>query len=227
VLDPREELVHERSFPHYVYFQQEGWAQRFLTTREGARQIVTLLLPGGVCNLDNLMFERAGFGVRMLTKAVVLCLPREQAMDLVAQHSGIGRAFTSLALAENAVLTQWAVCLGRRSAEARFAHLLLEICLRTKTVDPANDGFQLPLTQELLSEVLGLTPVHTNRVLQRLRGLGLVVSKGSWVRILDPDGLSRMAQFDPTYLHQIDQCYEDVAGSGSLSTLLPSDKRRL
>jgi CRP-like cAMP-binding protein len=211
VFGAREELIKQGSHPSHLYFQKEGWTHRYVANCRGDRQIVTLLLPGGVCNLDNLLFERADFGVRTLTEAVVLCVPRQQALELLAEHPGIGRAFTSLALADNAILTQWAVCLGRRSAEARLAHLLLEICFRMRTAEAAEEGFHMPLTQEVLADVLGLTIVHTNRILQRLRGLGLVATKGRKMLILDPLGLRQMAEFDPSYLHQIDDCYADTA----------------
>jgi CRP-like cAMP-binding protein len=83
VLDTREELLGEQSVPGYLFLQKEGWAQRVFTACESKRRIVTLLLRGGFCNLNNLLFERAEFSVRTLTEAVVLWLPRQRASNLM------------------------------------------------------------------------------------------------------------------------------------------------
>ena len=59
---------------------------------------------------------------------------------------------------------------GRRSAYERVAHLLLELRVRLRRVGLAdNNEFSLPLTQELMADALGLTTIHTNRMLRLLR----------------------------------------------------------
>lgn len=200
-----DELIREDSSPENLYLLTAGWAYRYLTTRNGSRQIPALIVPGGICNLDNLLFERSDFGVRALTKATVLVLPREQAVSLAANHPGVGRAFTWLALAENAILGQWAVGLGRRSATERLAHLLCELSIRLGAGDAGEVSFELPLTQELIADTLGLTAVHVNRTLQQLRADGLVVTAGRMVTIPDLGRLQALADFDPGYLRQIEK----------------------
>jgi CRP-like cAMP-binding protein len=200
-----DELVREGSSPDHLYLLSEGWAYRYMTTRSGARQIPTLLVPGGVCNLDNLLLERADFGVRAITRATVLALPRVQALVLAAEHPGVGRAFTWLAIAENAILSQWALGLGRRSSQGRLAHLLCELSIRVGANDAGESSFELPLTQELIADVLGLTSVHVNRTMQQLRAEGLISTAGRRVTIPDMDRLRALAEFDASYLRQIEQ----------------------
>jgi CRP-like cAMP-binding protein len=53
---------------------------------------------------------------------------------------------------------------------------MAEFHARMGQVGMAEDGtFACPLTQEQVADVLGLTSVHVNRVLQRLRREGLVI----------------------------------------------------
>lgn len=205
VLRAGEELIREGGSPASLYFVKTGWAYRYVMTQSGARQIPVLLTAGSVCNLDNLLFERADFGVRALTEAIVLALPREQALSLSAEHPGLARAFTWAALAENAILSRWAVGLGRRTAQGRLAHLLCEMSLRLDGPKDASRSFELPLTQELIADVLGLTPVHVNRTMQSLRAGGLIATAGRTVTILDGDRLRTLAEFDPSYLEQIEE----------------------
>lgn len=202
-LSAGDELIQAGSSPDSLYFMTEGWAYRSITTRSGARQIPTLVAAGGVCNLDNLLFERADFGVRAITNITMLAVPRNQALELSAQYPGVSRAFALLALAENAILTQWAVGLGRRSALERLAHLLCEMSVRIGANDADGRSFDLPLTQELLADMLGLTAVHVNRSMQHLRTSGFIATAGRCVTILDTDALRHLAQFDPGYLNQI------------------------
>ncbi|WP_336489613.1 helix-turn-helix domain-containing protein [Methylobacterium nigriterrae] len=60
-----------------------------------------------------------------------------------------------------------------------MAHLFCELLLRLQLVGCADgNSFDLPLTQVELGDVLGLTNVHVNRVLQDLRKRNLIVLRG-------------------------------------------------
>ena len=199
------DLIREGSSPEDLLLLIDGWACRYMTTRSGARQISVLLVPGSVCNLDNLLLERADCGVRALTQVSVLTVRKTRALALTAEHPGIARAFTWLAIAENAILSQWAVGLGRRSAKGRLAHLLCELSIRVGASDTGESSFLLPLTQELIADTLGLTAVHINRTMQNLRSAGLISTEGRMVKIHNTAGLRALAEFDGSYLSQIEK----------------------
>ncbi|WP_246756914.1 helix-turn-helix domain-containing protein [Bradyrhizobium neotropicale] len=63
-------------------------------------------------------------------------------------------------------------------------------------------GFELPITQSLLGDCLGLSAVHVNRVLQDLRGAGLLAVNRANFRLLQQEKLEQVAGVDGTYLHQ-------------------------
>jgi CRP-like cAMP-binding protein len=91
--------------------------------------------------------------------------------------------------------------LGRRSAKSRLAHLFCELQVRLTAAGMAPHGkYDLPLNQAELADVLGLTAVHTNRVLKELREEGLLTFKSKIVEVRDWDGLVALAEFDPFYL---------------------------
>jgi CRP-like cAMP-binding protein len=95
--------------------------------------------------------------------------------------------------------------LGRLDASGRVAHMMCEMEVRLGMVGLARDGvFQLPLKQADIAEACGLTGVHVNRVLRSLREKGLLLFRGGEVRILDCEGLRRVAEFDPAYLYPDD-----------------------
>ena len=109
-----------------------------------------------------------------------------------------------LALTDNAILSQWALCIGRHSARQRLAHLLCELSARLDPEDGNESSFALPVTQEQLADALGLTSVHVNRTMQQLRTEGLIVTASRVVTIPDVSQLRKAGEFDPAYLHQID-----------------------
>ena len=61
--------------------------------------------------------------------------------------------------------------------------------------------FQLPVTQGDIADALGLSAVHVNRTLKRLRTQELISISGQSVTIVNGEGLGTVAGFDPTYLH--------------------------
>lgn len=208
----RSSLVDEGSKAGALYLLAEGWAFRHQTARSGSRQIVGLALPGDFCNLDVLAFGRIDYGVRMLTAGTLLSIERDKALALGVYFPAIAALFAQTAFVENAILTRWTLCLGRLSAQERLAHLLCELAVRRGFAgERRQTRIELPLTQEQLADVLGLTGVHVNRVLQQLRAMGLVAKRGRSVEIFDFPALRAMAGFDPAYLHRDTVGLEAVA----------------
>src|SRR3954452_8487565 len=102
----------------------------------------------------------------MLTRGTVADLPRDALQQLVLNRPAIGRVLIQLTLIQASILREWVVNVGRRDARERIAHILCELAVRLETRGlAAEQGFELPMTQEQLADATGLTPVHVNRVL--------------------------------------------------------------
>ncbi|XYD06748.1 helix-turn-helix domain-containing protein [Methylobacterium sp. NMS12] len=92
--------------------------------------------------------------------------------------------------------------MGQREAPERLAHLICELLLRLRLVGIADEGgYDLPLTQIDLADILGMTSVHVNRTLRHLRQLDLVDFKRRRLTISDVARLKTYCSFDPAYLH--------------------------
>lgn len=200
-VDAGTDLVREGERADSLFIVSKGWACRYTTTQEGGRQLPALLVPGDIGNLDSLLFDRLDYGLRTLTRAMVVVLPRDRALALAAQHPGIARLFTWLALVENAILSKWALSLGRRSAKERLAHLLCELSVRLDAEDGDQSSFAFPLTQEQIADALGLTSVHVNRTMQQLRSEGLIAVANRTMTLPEVARLRQIGGFDPRYLH--------------------------
>lgn len=201
-VDAGFDFVHQDAPADRLHVVLDGWAARSKLTEDGQRYLPSVMVPGDLCDLDALLFDRLDYAVTALTKCTVAVLPRERLLALIASRPGIAAAFAWLGLAENAVLTEWSMSVGRRSAHERMAHLLCELMVRMTAAGRAEGhSFDLPLTQNHLADALGLTAVHVNRTLQALRASGLITVKDRRARIHDWPALSRMGGFRPDYLH--------------------------
>lgn len=195
------DLVREGECACDLFIMIEGWAYQYVTTRQGGRQLPALLIPGDIANLGSLMLDRLDYGVRTLGRALVASLPRDRARALALAHPGIARTFTWRAMVETVGHARSLLSLARRSAGERIAHLLCELSVRLRAEDANVSRFELPLTQEQIADAIGLTSVHVNRMIQQLRGTGLIVTDGRSITLPDVARLRRLGGFDPRYLH--------------------------
>lgn len=209
-------LIDEGSACSTLYMLVDGWAFRYATTADGSRQILAVLLPGDFCNLDSLSLSRPDYGIRTITPAKFLAVERSRAIELSQSSSEVAHLFLSRMAIENALLGRWALCLGRKSAMARLAHLLCELVAR---LDGARDGdaaqLDLPLRQEQIADILGLTTVHVNRTIRHLCSLGVIERRGSRIDIPSVTKLLGVAEFDESYLHRSERTRSWLLGRNS------------
>ena len=202
VYDPSAYIVREGQVPLRCGILLEGFAYRQKLTENGARQIVALLVPGDIFDLQNLHLAESDHNVQALTRVVAAEASVAALRELSIRSSGIGTAMWVDALIEASILREWVLNVGRRDARARLAHLLCEFELRVKAAGMITSaGYELPLTQEQLADALGLTPVHVNRVLKVLQRDGLIDRQRRQIQVTDWPRLRAAAGFSQRYLH--------------------------
>ena len=176
-----------------VYRLEDGWACRYRLLSDGRRQITGLFLPGEFCEPQWVLDGRALHPVVALTPLRVSTMP----LDVGKQSPSGTEAVRSLLQATlNAIDRQaeWIVSLGCKTATERICELLFEIFERLRSSQRAKDNrCPMPLTQTDLADTVGLTPVHVNRVLGKLKAERLIELQGRRLRILDPEALRQAA----------------------------------
>ena len=178
-----------------------GWAFRFRYLQDGSRHIAGLVLPGEPCDIDAIEFGKSSFQLGTLTRCLVASFDGDAFRQLCARSALVRQAVTRLSMAENAMLREWNLCLANRSANQRMAHLFCELHVRLARVDAVrDDGYELPLTQNHLAELLGLTAVHVNRTLQAMRAERLIELSGQRLIVPDWAALEAVAEFNADYL---------------------------
>lgn len=150
---------------------------------------------------DAVMFDHVNYGARALTRISVVQLPRKQVLSLADRYPAIGHGFIWLAMVEDALWSDRACSLDRRSAVERMAHLLCELSVRLGQ-DEADEACcnDKPLSQEKLADVLWLTSFYVKRILQSLRRDGIIVLERRTTAIAEVSRLHRCGGFDPGHL---------------------------
>lgn len=184
-----------------------GLACRYKVVAGGKRQILSLHFAGDMPDLQGLYLEVMDHGVACITGVRAAFVSHQALRTLFEQNRRLGELFWQYTLVDASIFRDWIANLGRRSAYQRMAHLFCELFVRMSALGLAEkESFRLPMTQSELGDACGLSPVHVNRVLQRLRREGLIVSTGDVHAIADWEGLRKAGDFDETYLHHMRAC---------------------
>jgi CRP-like cAMP-binding protein len=179
----------------------EGVLGRAFYMSEGRRQIVAVHLPGDFVDLHSLLLKQLDHDVVAMSDVRVALFPHAALRTLTEREPHLARMLWLLTVIDGAIHREWVARSGH-SAAVRVAHLLCELQARYEAVDLGTpQGFPLPLTQVELADVAGLTPVHVNRTLRKLREANLAVVRDGLASIPDLDKLRSFAGFDPTYLY--------------------------
>lgn len=187
-------------FEHAVLVAS-GLVGRFVQLADGQRQTTAIHVPGEIADLHRVATPRAGSALQALTNSVIVLISGHELKAIALASPAITQAFWVYSAIDAAILSRWAVNLGRREAKPRMAHLLCELGLRMESVGQGiRSDFLLELTQAQLGDALGLTPVHVNRTLKALKEIGVIEVEGRIFRIPDWPRLAAIAEFDPEYL---------------------------
>jgi CRP/FNR family transcriptional regulator, anaerobic regulatory protein len=178
-----------------VYLVEHGWAARTRLIEDGRRQIIAVFLPGDLMGIKSMLLERQPDNIECLADVRVRGVDHKRLLELVKQDHGVALRLMFQLGEDERRLHNWMTALGRGDAEERIATLLLDFRGRLSPLGggAAPNTFRMPITQQEIADHLGLTVVHVNRVLRRLREDRLVTVKQGVVTIGDLPGLSELA----------------------------------
>jgi len=193
-LRPRETLYRAGERHDQIYRLTSGWMARSSALPDGRQQLVAVLLPGDLLGLKAMLHDRQFESVACLARATVQALDYEHALDLMRTNPDVSLRLMWQLAEDERRLHNWVIALGRGSAVQRLAMLMLDLRGRLMQAGQVNrDSFQLPMTQEQMGDHLGLTVVHVNRTLKKLREEGVLSIARGAAQIHDVDALSAYA----------------------------------
>jgi CRP-like cAMP-binding protein len=204
VVEKRRDLVVD-GYPYTkLSFIKDGMAARYKVLRNGKRQIVDVLIPGDVVGLPGSFHDRAAFSVVALTDMKLEVCSLDAFINVCYRRPKFALALSWLAVEHGNHSSERIVDIGRRTPIERLAHFLLELHGRLRMVGRADStAFDLPVSQEVMSDTLGLSVPHLNRMLTRLRNERMLIIADRRVQFTDIKALEVLAHFQSAPLARI------------------------
>lgn len=201
-----QDLVSEGDRPAYSSVLIEGWAGRSKTLESGARQITSIHIPGDFVDLHGFLLHKMDHSVVALSSCRIAKLSHEKLRWISDAYPHLTRLLWLNTLVDAGIHRNWIVGMGRLPAAGHLAQLICELYERLRAVALASGyAFEFPLSQAVMADALGLSPVHVNRTIRELRERNLISLRARTLKILDWDKLVAFSQFDPTYLSQFQE----------------------
>jgi CRP-like cAMP-binding protein len=189
-------LLRENDRSTELFFLLGGQMMSYVLLDDGSRQILRFLFPGDVLATAAIGYATSPETLVALTESVVCVVDRAQLVPLARDHPRLLFAIAAMEQAERAAMIDRLANIGRTSAKARVAAVLLDVRDRMQRGDATiGDSFTLGLTQEEIGDATGLTAVHVNRMLRALEDERLIARASGRVTILDERMMRRVANY--------------------------------
>jgi CRP-like cAMP-binding protein len=181
--------------PVGVFLMESGWATGSIITASGDRQIVRLYLPGDLTSVDDLFGTQSTETLTTITHVTATRLEAASVRAALPRNSELMLALVQAAATTIGSLKRQLASVGRTRASARVAAMFLDMAGRLGA-NPSKDTFEFdcPLNQETIGDLTGLTSVHVNRTLKKLREAGLISRNGTMLTIPSLSNLRRASE---------------------------------
>lgn len=177
-----------------IHLLHDGWAGASILLPSGLRQIAKLHVPGDMLGTPSMALTHAADTLIALTDCTVSFVPMARLRTVFEASSRMMGLFIAAIQFERVALMDIVALMGRSSARERYATFLVNVHDRLGRAGLARpDRFDLPLTQEQIGDVIGLTTVHTNRTVRALEREGIIARRGSLLILRDLPAIQAMS----------------------------------
>ncbi len=201
VLDANEIILHKGDFHKECMIIIRGWAYRSSMLSNGKRQVINYYLPGDIISPFALLQPKTDYSVASLTILETCVFKPDYLLQMFSAEPRLALIYGQMLGREDSLSAEQIVRLGVRSAYERTAHILLDLYYRLKLIGltDGEETYFFPITQELLADTLGMSFVHMNRTLHKLRDNNLISIDSKQMTLLNIDELIKIAEYQPSY----------------------------
>lgn len=206
---PRGAIIRQEGAPTVgVYLLIDGWVSSAITLRSGQRQIQKLHLPGDMLGTPSMVLPTAADTLTALTETTTIFVDLDTMGRMFAAQPRLATLFLMAVQMERLTLIDALASAGHTTATENMAHLLLDLHRRLSALGwVRDDAFAFPVTQDVLGDLLGITAIHTNRILQEMSKRRLIRVEQRIMHLLDMNALRELSPlpmrkplFEPSWL---------------------------
>ena len=179
----------------HAFVLMAGWAMSYTRFPDGSHQVRRLHFPGDLLAMPSVPMLHYAEDIEALSDGLIAPFPKTMLTRLFDMPR-LAAIMYMFAQAERITAGDRLASVGRNSAKARIAFLLLDILYRLRSADcSVGCSFTLHLTREQIAQVTGMTPVHASRMWSALIADGLIRCAGCTVTVLDERRLIELSQY--------------------------------
>lgn len=194
---PQTTILLQGSTSPQLFTALSGWGLRYKLLPDGQRQVINFVMPGDLVGLQAGLLGEMQHSVEAVTAMTLCVFARADLMQLFKTMPQRAYDMTWLAAREEHFLGDLVATVGQRSGVQRVAWGLLTYWRRAVRLERRRDGkVPMPYRQADLADAFGLSLVHTNKTLKRLRDRDLVTIVDGMLGLPDPGALEALANMD-------------------------------
>ncbi len=192
-VDPGTPILMEGSNAPQLFTALSGMGIRDTSLLNGERQVISFVFPGDFIGLQAGVLGEMSHSVEARTHMRLCVFDRSEFWHFFRSHPSRGFDVTWLAAVEEHFLGETLATVGQRSAIQAIAWALVKVFQRGKSLDMVtNSEMEFPFTQRDLADALGLSLVHTNKTLAKLKERQLASWTDGILRVNDVEKLAKV-----------------------------------
>jgi len=182
-----------------VYCMHRGLVKLMKTGDRGEPQILRLLAPPETIGVRTLVADDSYPATAVAAERTVVCvIPRETFRKLLRRSQGLSGEIMARLSREVRQAEDRMLAFTQRSARRRLAHLLLYIEEHDR--ERGDGSIHQLLKRKDLARMVGMTPETFSRLLRQFRDRRLIEVTRREIRLLDREGVRRVATKDGLYI---------------------------
>ncbi|MGB0659771.1 MAG: Crp/Fnr family transcriptional regulator [Mangrovicoccus sp.] len=194
VVDAGTPLLMQGSNAPQLFTVLKGMGLRYKTLANGERQVLNFALPGDFLGLQAGIMGAMQHSVEATTEMTLCVFDRQALWTLFRTSPERAYDVTWLAALEEHFLGEALLSIGQRSAAERMAWALYRLFARLTELGMGNgNSVPLPYRQQDLADALGLSLVHTNKTLAKLRASGVASWSNGRLSVNNREALAEAA----------------------------------
>jgi len=183
-----------------LFIVQSGWIQLTRLNINKRRQVLRSVLPGEIFGFKTIDHDSVTQTAIAAMDSVICKIPK--AIELCSLHSELSMSLAWVILYDKLLIEKYLAKICQYNATEQIAFMVLELFRRLKIRNLNKDNvIPFPLKQEDIADMLGLTTIHVNRILQIFRKEGIFIIQKQELSILNYEALHRLAgaEFDDMF----------------------------
>ncbi len=191
---PGTEIMAQGQSSTHLFTCLDGMGLRYKTLEDGRRQVIGFVMPGDFIGLQAGVMSEMDHSVEATTAMRLCTFNRSELWRLFKSHPSRAYDLTRIAAQEEMFLGEALAVVGQLDARAKIAWALHRFFTRLASVNLGQGNrVPLPYRQQDLADALGLSLVHTNKTLTRLREDQIATWSNDQLSVHSFDRLARLA----------------------------------